>query len=96
MTVLWALVRGFGAARMHSACTSLVGKGICYVHKRRKLFYCGTFALLIAAVIAHALFNTLIQSEYRLAAYVVVLAMYMPQLLQMGKKIFSRKQTGQA
>ena len=54
------------------------------------------FALLIAAVIAHALFNTLIQSEYRLAAYVVVLAMYMPQLLQMGKKIFSRKQTGQA
>ena len=89
VTVIWAFVRGFGAARMHSACTSLIGRGIRYVHKRRKLFYCGTFSLLISAVIAHALFNTLIQSPYRLAAYGVVLVMYIPHLLAIAKKLFS-------
>ena len=96
VTVLWALMRGFGAARMHSACTSMIGQGISYVHKRRKLFYCGTFSLLIAAVIAHALFNTLIQSEHRWAAYAVIVAMYIPQLLRIGKKLFLRKRTAEA
>ena len=90
VTVVWAFVRGFGAARMHSACTSLIGKGISYVHKRRKLFYCGTFSLLIAAIIAHALFNTLIQSKLRWAAYGVVLVMYIPQLLALGKKLLAK------
>ncbi|MBR4442762.1 MAG: PrsW family intramembrane metalloprotease [Clostridia bacterium] len=96
VTILWAFVRGFGAARMHSACTSLIGRGICYVRKRRKLFYCGTFSLLISAVIAHALFNTLIQSQYRLAAYGVVLVMYIPHILAIAKKLSSRKQKEQA
>ena len=96
VTVLWALVRGCGAARMHSSCTYMIGRGISYVHKRRKLFYCGTFSLLIAAVIAHALFNTLIQSEHRWAAYAVVLFMYTPQLLNFWKWLFLRKKTAQA
>ena len=91
VTILWALVRGFGAARMHSACTALVGNGISYVRKRRKLFYCGTFSLLISAVIAHALFNTLIQSQYKLAAYGVIAAMYVPQLMTIIKSFISRK-----
>lgn len=93
VTVLWALVRGFGAARMHSSCTSMIGRGISYVHKRRKLFYCGTFSLLIAAVIAHALFNTLIQSQYKAAAYGVIVAMYIPQLLMIVKRMRSRNKT---
>ncbi len=95
VTVFWAFVRGFGAARMHSACTSMVGRGIYFVHKRRKLFYCGTFSLLIAAIIAHALFNTLIQSEYRLAAYGVVLVMYIPQLLALGRKLLEKRKTNE-
>ena len=89
VSVLWAFVRGFGAARMHSACTSMVGRGVGYVHKRRKLFYCGTFSLLISAVIAHALFNTLIQSQYKLAAYGVIAAMYVPQLITIIKSFLS-------
>ena len=93
VTVLWALVRGFGAARMHSSCTSMIGRGISYVHKRRKLFYCGTYSLLIAAVIAHALFNTLIQSQYKAAAYGVIVAMYIPQLLMIVKRMRSRNKT---
>ena len=82
VTVIWACVRGFGAARMHSACTSLVGQGICYVRKRRKLFYCGTFSLLIAASTIHALFNMLIQSKYRNGAFLVVVLMYLPTFLK--------------
>ena len=96
VSILWALVRGFGAARMHSACTSLVGSGIGFIHKRRKLFYSGTVALLISAIIAHGLFNLLIQSEHRWAAYAVVLFMYTPQLLNICKLLFLRKKTAQA
>lgn len=54
---------------MHAACTAMVGMGICYVRKRRKLFYCGTFSLLIAAVIFHGIFNVLVQSAYRYLAF---------------------------
>ena len=58
--------------------------------------YLGSRKALYAGMIAHALFNTLIQSEYRLAAYVVVLAMYMPEPLKMGKTVLSRKRAAQA
>lgn len=95
VSILWAFVRGFGAARMHSACTSLVGKGIAFVHKRRKLFYCGTIALLISAIIAHGLFNLLIQSEHRWAAYAVILFMYVPRLMTICKKLFLRKKSAE-
>ena len=91
VTVVWAFVRGFGAARMHSACTSLVGRGISYVRKRRKLFYCGTFSLLIAAVIIHALFNTLIQTKARQYAFVLVILMYTPRFVKAVKHILSKR-----
>ena len=87
VTVLWALVRGFGAAGMHSACTALVGQGINFVHKRRKLFYCGTFSLLITAVIIHALFNTLVQSPlYRPYAFMAIVLVYIPQCVKLLKR----------
>ena len=46
VTIFWALVRGFGSGLVHGICTVMVGWGVSYVKKRRKLFYCGTFALL--------------------------------------------------
>ena len=91
VTILWAFIRGFGAARMHSACTAVVGRGIAYVRKRRKLFYCGTLSLLITAIIIHALFNTLIQSEYRELAFVMVMLMYALQFIDVLKPLFARK-----
>ena len=94
VSIIWAFMRGFGAARMHSACTSLVGNGISYIHKRRKLFYCGTFSLLIFASISHGLFNMLIQSEHRWTAYIVIVSIYAPQLWSLFKKLFSRKKDG--
>ena len=56
---------------MHSVCTSLVGMGISYIKKRSKLFFCGTFSLLIAAIIYHAIFNSLVQSQYRILGFIL-------------------------
>ena len=71
ITVLWAFSRGIGASLMHSTCTFLVGMGICMIRKRNKLFVCGTFSLLIAASLYHAIFNMLVQSDYRILALVL-------------------------
>ena len=59
VTILWALVRGFGSGLVHGICTVMVGWGISYIKKRRKFFYCGTFALLSAAITYHAIYNLL-------------------------------------
>ena len=91
VSILWAFVRGFGAAHMHSLCTTIVGQGISYVHKRPKLFVCGTIALLIYAIITHGIFNMLIQSQYKAAAYGVALAMYIPRLVAICRDFLARK-----
>ncbi len=86
VTVPWALARGFGAAQMHGACTACIGMGISYVRKRRKLFYCGTFALLIAASVFHAVFNLLVQSDYRYLAFVWAALLFVPQIVSAFKR----------
>ena len=63
VTIGWAIIRGFATALMHAVCTVVVGYGICFVKKKKKLFYCGTFALLALAMIYHGIFNMLAQSE---------------------------------
>ena len=65
---------------MHSTSTSLAGLGISYIRRRRKLFYCGTFSLLTAAVIYHGIFNMLVQSEYRVPAVLLPILACLPQL----------------
>lgn len=80
VTIWWAFARGAGAALMHSICTAAVGFGISYIRRRRKLFYCGTFSLLIAAIIYHAVFNSLVQSEYRVFSFIMTLALCYPLL----------------
>lgn len=62
-SLFWALIRGFASGLMHAICTIFVGIGISLVHKRRKLFFCGTFALLVTATLYHSMFNMLIQSK---------------------------------
>lgn len=71
VTVSWAFARGMGAALMHGISTSFVGMGMSYVRKRRKFFFCGTFALLITAIIYHGIFNTLVQSDYKFLAFIM-------------------------
>ena len=55
-----ALARGFGTGLMHGMCTLIIGFGISFVKKRRKLFAAGTFALLITAITYHSIFNMLV------------------------------------
>ena len=95
VTVLWALVRGFGSGLVHGICTVMVGFGISYIKKRRKLFYCGTFALLSAAIIYHAIYNLLVQSDYQYAGILLPVITYIPIVLLTRKKLAnSRKLRG--
>nr|WP_316625058.1 PrsW family glutamic-type intramembrane protease [uncultured Ruminococcus sp.] len=78
VTMLWAFVRGFGSGLVHGICTVMVGWGISYIRKRRKFFYCGTFALLSAAIIYHATYNLLVQSAYQYVGILLPLLTYIP------------------
>ena len=81
VSIFWALVRGFGSGLVHGICTVMVGYGISYIRTRRKLFYCGTFALLSTAIIYHATYNLLVQSDFQYAGILLPLVTYVPVLL---------------
>ena len=80
MNVMWAIIRGFGAGLMHSVCTVAVGIGISLVRTKKKLFYCGTAALLMMAVTYHAIFNTVALSAYRTLGFALPVLTYIPIL----------------
>ena len=82
VTVGWAIIRGFSTALMHGVCTAVVGYGISYVRKRKKLFYCGTFALLAATSIYHGIFNMLVLSEYKHFGFILPGITYIPIFIQ--------------
>ena len=85
VTVSWAVVRGFSTALMHGVCTSAVGYGMSFVRTRRKLFYCGTFALLAMASIYHGIFNMLVQSDYKYLGFVLPAVTYIPIIINLPK-----------
>ena len=76
-----ALVRGFGTGLMHGMCTLLVGFGISFIRKRKKLFAVGTFALLSTAITYHSIFNMLIQSKRPIFGALLPLVTYLPFFL---------------
>ena len=86
VTIFWALVRGFGSGLVHGICTVMVGWGVSYIKKRRKFFYCGTFALLSAAIIYHAIYNLLVQSQYQYVGILLPTITYIPVILLLGKR----------
>ena len=73
-----AMIRAFGAGLMHGMCTLLVGVGISFVKKKRKLFAVGTFGLLSTAIVYHGIYNILIQSEYHVVGALLPIATYIP------------------
>ena len=77
-SLMSALIRGFGTGLMHGMCTLLVGFGISFIRKRRKLFAVGTFALLSTAVTYHSLFNMLVQSKHPIFGALLPLLTYLP------------------
>ncbi len=87
VSIEWAVIRGFSTALMHGICTAAVGFGMSFVKKKKKLFYCGTFALLMLAIIYHGIFNMLVQSEsLKYFGFVLPLATYIPVVINLIKK----------
>ena len=82
-----ALIRGFGTGLMHGMCTLVVGFGISYIRKKRKLFAVGTFALLSTAITYHSIFNMLIQSKYTMFGAFLPLVTYLPFFIWRQVKI---------
>jgi RsiW-degrading membrane proteinase PrsW (M82 family) len=76
--MLNAMIRAFGAGLMHGMCTLLVGVGISFVKKKRKLFAVGTFGLLSTAIVYHGIYNILIQSQYSIVGALLPIATYVP------------------
>ncbi len=81
-----ALIRGFATGLMHGICTAAVGYGISYVKKRKKLFITGTFALLIAAMIYHGIYNALVQSPLENVGYFLPILTYIPIVIYLYRQ----------
>ena len=92
VSIGWAIVRGFSTALMHGVCTFAVGYGICFVRKKRKLFYSGTFALLTLASIYHGIFNMLVQSEFKYLGFILPAVTYIPIILFMFNPFKTEKE----
>ena len=90
--ILDATLRAFGTGLMHGICTLLVGAGITFVKKKRKLFWVGTFALLSTAIIYHGIYNMLVQSRYDVVGLLLPISTYIPFLIwRLKKKHFQKK-----
>lgn len=76
VTLGWAALRGLSASLMHGLCTMVIGAGLPYVKKQKKLFWTGIFGLWSIAVTMHAVFNLLIQSHYRWLGACLPAALY--------------------
>ena len=76
VSIAWAIARGFSTALMHGVCTSVIGYGISFIRKKRKLFYCGTFALLALASIYHGIYNLLVQSDFKYFGFAIPVVTY--------------------
>ena len=86
-----AIIRAFGAGLMHGMCTLLVGVGISFVNRRRKIFVVGTFALLSTAITYHGIYNMMVQSEYRAVGFLLPISTYIPFLVWRIKRKQKRK-----
>ena len=81
VSMLWAIMRGFGTGIMHGMGTFLVGTGFSFVNKNKKLFVVGTFALLSVAITYHSVFNMLVQSDLRYFGASLPVITYVPIVL---------------
>ena len=95
VSLFWAIIRGFSSGLMHGICTAFVGYGISFIKTRRKLFVCGTFALLTLSITYHSVFNTLVQSEaYKYWGFILPITTYIPLVIFFILSKKSTKPTG--
>lgn len=77
VSILWAMIRGISTSLTHGMCTFLVGCGMTYIKKQKKLFYTGTFGLLAVAITFHATFNLLINSHFAYYGLIFPIVVYL-------------------
>ena len=70
---------------MHGLCTLAVGYGMSFVYTRRKLFRTGTVAMLAAATIYHATYNTIVQSTHLWMGVLLPVVTLVPVLILLDK-----------
>ena len=80
-SMLSAIIRAFGSGLMHGMCTLLVGVGISFVKKKRKMFAVGTFGFLLTAIVYHGIYNILIQSKFSTVGALLPVSTYIPFLI---------------
>lgn len=95
VSLLDAFMRGFGAGIMHGLCTLAVGYGLSFVYLRRKLFFTGTVAMLAAATIYHATYNTIVQSSHLWLGIFIPVVTFIPVLILLKKSQKRRDQQQQ-
>ena len=95
VTLVWAVIRGFATALMHGMCTLLVGFGISFINKKKKLFFTGVFALLTLAAIYHGIFNML-QLEHKYIGACLPIVTYIPILIVQWNAYRKRKKAKEA
>ena len=93
VSVMDALMRGLGAGIMHGLCTLAVGYGMSFVYTRRKVFYTGTVAMLAAATIYHATYNTIVQSTHIWMGVLLPVITLIPVLILLNRTEKRRKAT---
>ena len=81
LTMVAAIIRAIGSGLMHGMCTLLIGVGISFVKKKRKLFAVGTFGLLSTAIVYHGVYNILIHSQFSIVGALLPIATYIPFLV---------------
>ena len=81
LTMVAAIIRAIGSGLMHGMCTLLIGVGISFVKKKRKLFAVGTFGLLSTAIVYHGVYNILIHSQFSIVGTLLPIATYIPFLV---------------
>ena len=84
-TIIWVLIRGFGAGLMHSLCTVMVGMCTIYIRQNKRLFLCGIFSVLSLAIIYHSIYNCLVISEYKYLGILLPLLTYSPFVIHQIK-----------
>ena len=80
-SMLSAIIRAFGSGLMHGMCTLLVGMGISFVKKKKKMFAVGTFGFLSTSIVYHGIYNILIQSKYSLIGALLPIVTYIPFII---------------
>ncbi len=90
-TILWAFIRGFGSALMHGVCCLMIGNGLIYIKKQKKLLYTGLFAILSVSIIYHAIYNSLVQSANPYSGIILPIFTYIPILLFLKKDGYLKK-----